>query len=118
MVNKSKAALRPKPEEVHEHVGTRITRTEAKKLDALVEAGAFLNRADAVRTAIRQMVSGVTILQERKIPLAQARREILSYLDQHDQAYASDIADALELDYDLVLRVLQYLRKSGEAEPV
>lgn len=117
MVNKSKAALKHKPEETHEHLGTRVTRTEAKKLDALIEAGAFLNRADAVRTAIRQMVSGVTILRKRKIPLAQARREILSYLEQHDQAYASDIANTLELDYDLVLRVLQGLRESGEAEP-
>ncbi len=117
MVNKSKAALKHKPEETHEHLGTRVTRTEAKKLDALIEAGAFLNRADAVRTAIRQMVSGVTILRERKIPLAQARREILLYLEQHDQAYASDIANTLELDYDVVLRVLQDLRKSGEAEP-
>ena len=116
MVNKSAAVVRAKPEEEHEHVGTRITRTAAEKLDALVAAGAFLNRADAVRTAIRQMISGVTILKERKIPFGQARKEIVAYLDQHDQAYASDIANALELDYDLVLRVIRELRESGEAE--
>ena len=116
MVNK--IALSHKATETHEHVGTRITSQEVKQLDALVAAGAFLNRADAVRTAIRNMVTGVTVLRARRIPASQARREILSYLDEHDQAYASDIADALELDYDVVLRILQELRRSGEAEPV
>ena len=107
MVDKSTAVTNHRSVEEHEHVGTRITRTEAEKLDALVCAGAFLNRADAVRTAIRQMMSGVTVVQERRIHLAQAKKEILAYLDQHDQAYASDIASALELDYDLVLRALR-----------
>lgn len=115
MENKPKARLKSREEEGHEHVGTRLTLTEARKLDELVAAGAFLNRADAVRTAIRQMITAVTVVQERKIPLPQAKREILSYLDQHDQAYASDIATDLALDYDLVLRVLRDLRKSGEA---
>ena len=115
MVNKS-ATVRPRLEEEHDHVGTRITRTEAKKLDALVGAGAFLNRADAVRTAIRQMISGVAVVKERMLPISQAKKEILAYLDEHDQAYASDIALELELDYDVVLRVLRDLRESGEAE--
>ena len=63
------------------------------------------------------MLSGVAIVQARKIPLAQAKREVLGNLDEHDQAYASDIANDLELAYDLVLRVLNDLRGSGEAEP-
>ncbi len=100
-----------------EHVGARVSRQEVEKLDALVEAGAFLNRSDAVRTAIRDMVSKVRILEVRQVSVAAARQEILSYLKNVEQAYPSDIADALKLDYDLVMRAFRELRQSGEVEP-
>lgn len=98
-------------------MGARVSRQEVEKLDALVEAGAFLNRSDAVRTAIRDMVSKVRILEVRQVSVAAARQEILSYLKNVEQAYPSDIADALKLDYDLVMRAFRELRQSGEVEP-
>lgn len=117
MVNKMKPVFGHDPEEGHAHVGTRLTEKEARRLDELVEAGAFMNRADAVRTAIRQMISAIRVVEARRISLPAAKKEVLTYLESHDQAYASDISNDLELDYDLVLQVLKELRKSGEAEP-
>lgn len=116
MVNKT-TSLASLAEGTCEHVGTRITSHEAEKLDSLVDAGMFLNRSDAVRTAIRQMVGEVKILTLRQISEAQARKEVLAYLEEREQAYPSDIADDLQLDYDLVLRVLRNLKKTGEAVP-
>lgn len=113
MVNKAKM----RTEDHGEHVGTRISKQEAEKLDALVDGGMFLNRSDAVRTAIRQMVGAIKIATVRHVTVATAKREILAYLEERDQAFPSDIADELELDYDLVLRVLRKLKKSGEASP-
>lgn len=116
MVNKHRMSLRVPAADHHEHVATRLTRMEVEKLDLLVESGEFLNRADAVRTAVRQMLSGVSVLHERRIPFAQAKEEILQFLDSHETAYPSDIATALELDYDVVLRALDELRNVRKAE--
>lgn len=100
-----------------EHVGARLSPQEVEKLDALVEAGSFLNRSDAIRTAVRQMVSGVRIVNVRHISMSQAKQEILSFLKGKEEAYPSDMADALDLDYELVVRALRELRQSGEVEP-
>jgi hypothetical protein len=76
----------------------------------------FLNRSDAVRTSIRRMVGGVKIVTLRQVSEAQAKKEVLAYVEEREQAYPSDIADDLQLDYD-VLRVLRSLKKTGEAVP-
>jgi Arc/MetJ-type ribon-helix-helix transcriptional regulator len=99
-----------------EHVGARLTMKEAERLDALVDAGMFLNRSDAVRSAVRDLISSVHIVQVREVSLEKAKKEILSYLDSHDDAYPSDIADALEIDYDLVWKALRELKKQGEVQ--
>ena len=98
-----------------EHVGTRITSQELEKLDALVDAGMFLNRSDAVRTAVRELLGEVQLVEQRTLSLDQVKREILAHLQQAGRAYPSDIADALRLDYDLVLKALGELKKTGEA---
>ena len=117
MVNKTSTTVRKALLHSGELVATRLTRQEVEKLDALVEAGAFLNRSDALRTSVREMLTGVKVLNMRNLSLEDGRKRILAYLKEHDQAYPSDIANDLELDYDFVRKVLHDLRKSGEAEP-
>ena len=117
MVNTMQALVSREPGRGGEHVGARVSCQQVEELDALVEAGAFLNRSDAVRTPIRDMVSKVRIFEVRQVSVAAAGQEILSYLKNVGQAYPSDIADALRLDYDLVMSVFRELRQSGEVEP-
>ena len=117
MVNKTQTLVKRNSAHGGDHVGARISRQEVEKLDALVDAGAFLNRSDAVRTAIRNMVSEVRMMKVRQISIQEAKEEIRKYLKEREQAYPSDMADALELDYDLVVKALRELRKSGEVEP-
>ena len=40
-------------------------------------------------------------------------KEILSYVRKNNKAYPSDIADALNLDFDLVIGVVKGLIKEG-----
>lgn len=42
-----------------------------------------------------------------------AKKEIIDYLKNNKKAYPSDIADALQLDFDTVLNVIKELIKEG-----
>ena len=53
----------------------------------------------------------------RELSAAQAREEIISFLTGRDAVYPSDIAQALELDYELVVDTLASLRQEGLAMP-
>lgn len=99
----------------HGHVGARLARHELETLDALVETGQFLNRSDAVRSAVRQMIGEIRIVNVKNVTLSQAKNDIRSYFKTHKTAYPSDIADDLELEYDLVVKALKELQRSGEA---
>ena len=56
------------------------------------------------------------MLAIRYVSENEARKEILDYLEIHKEAYTSDIADALNLDIDLIHSVLKELKKEGITE--
>ena len=56
------------------------------------------------------------MLNIKSISKSEARSDILDYLRTHKEAYASDIADELNMDIDLVFAVLKELREEGIAE--
>lgn len=43
--------------ETKTYISTRISCTDAEELDRLVEAGMYMNRSDAIRTAVRQLIA-------------------------------------------------------------
>jgi len=98
----------------NEQVSARLSPQETKRIEELVAAGYCLNTSDFVRMAVREKLLGLMVAQARRPATKEARREILSYLDQHAQAYASDVALDLGLDIDLVFAVLKELQQSGE----
>ncbi len=63
-----------------------------------------------------QKVIGVGRGALRKISKAQATEEIRAYFVQHDEqvVYPSDVVEDLNLDYDLVLEVINELEKKGK----
>ena len=69
-----------------------------------------------MRIAVREKLQSFTVAQARKPRMKEAQQEILSYLEGHDQAYASDIATELGLDIDLVFAVLKTLQQTGEVK--
>ena len=55
-----------------------------------------------------------TIMNVRNIDEKKAKKEIIEYLKNNKKAYPSDIADALQQDFDTVLSVIRELTKEGK----
>ncbi len=98
----------------NEQVSARLPSHEIEKIDALVHEGYCLNTSDFVRMAVREKLQGIILAQARSPTNEEAKGEILTYLDQHGQAYGSNIALHLGLDIDLVFAVLKELQQDGE----
>lgn len=99
-----------------DHISTRLSPQEIQRIDSLIEAGLFLNRADFLRTAARKALEENEILALRDVDIKQAEREILNYLKKHGTAYPSDIADALRLDMSVVIQAVKNLWESEQIE--
>jgi len=56
------------------------------------------------------------MLNIKSVSRSEAKAEIFDYLKVHKGAYASDIADELNTDIDLVFAVLKELREEGIAK--
>lgn len=59
------------------------------------------------------------VITLRSIPREQAKEEIMELLDKSDKLYYSDVAEALKLDLELIVELVEELEaegKVGEAE--
>ena len=56
------------------------------------------------------------IIEIRKINRRKAKKEVLGYLKSHGRAYPSDIADALRVDFDIVISIIKDLLKEGKVK--
>ncbi len=110
--------LKQKAKDNHEseHVAARLPRDQMKQIDELIQAGAFLNRADFLREAVRRTLETTVIITERKLPLKQVKATVLAYLEDHPVVYASDIALAKGIDFHLVMEAMQQLKDEGTLE--
>lgn len=45
-----------------------------------------------------------------------AKKEIVEYLQENQKAYPSDVADALQLNFDFVLELIKDLMKEGRVK--
>jgi Arc/MetJ-type ribon-helix-helix transcriptional regulator len=97
-----------------EQVSARLSPQENDRIERLVAAGYCLNTSDFVRMAVREKLQGLAVAEAQRPPAKEAKRQILAYLDEHGQAYASDIALDLGLDISLVFAVLKNLQERGE----
>lgn len=107
--------LRQKQKE-SELVSARLSPKEMEEIEKLVEEGFYMNTADFVRTAVREKLESVKVIDIRDIAKEKAKKEIIEYLKENKKAYPSDIADALELDFDLVLGITKELIEEGRVK--
>jgi len=79
------------------------------------------SQAEAIRQAIThyaEYVRGLRVITPKVIPIEQAEKEILKYLEQHEGGiYSDEISEALNLDFDLVNTALVRLWENGKIEP-
>jgi Arc/MetJ-type ribon-helix-helix transcriptional regulator len=78
-------------------VGAKLPRNEIDQINKLVESGFYLNSSDFIREAVR---------------------EVAGYFQMKGEAYASDASTDLQLDYELVCKIMDDLEKEGKMETI
>jgi predicted transcriptional regulator with HTH domain len=97
----------------------QLDETELEALDVITER-LHLSKSDAIRDAVRnyaEQIKGLEVFRVREISRAQARKEILEFLNKRDRAWASEIADELRLDISFVNGILEGLWGEKRVEP-
>jgi hypothetical protein len=97
-------------------IGAKIASAEARQIRELIEAGMYLNESDFVRDAIRHRLSEIKVIKCRDVDYETAKREILGYYKSRGEAYPDEVAGDLELDFDIVMKATDELRKEGRLE--
>jgi predicted transcriptional regulator with HTH domain len=77
----------------------------------------MVKRSLPVQLNHAQKLKGMEVVKIREVSRAQARREILEFLDKKDRAWASEMADALRLDISFVNSILEGLWSEKQVEP-
>ena len=75
------------------------------------------------QATLKKMQSGkklaaIKVIQCRDLDYETAKKEVAGYFQMKGEAYASDASADLELDYDLVCRIMDDLEKEGKMEAV
>ena len=91
----------------------RLSPKELEEIEMLIEEGFYMNVADFVRMSVREKLESIRVLNVRGVDEKKAKKEILEYLKNNKKSYPSEIADALQLDFDTVLSITKELVKEG-----
>ena len=94
-------------------VSARISPKELEEIEMLVSEGFYMNMADFVRSAVREKLDAIKVIDVRNVDNTRAEKEIIEYMKKNKNAYPSDIADALNLDFDAVLEIIKNLVRAG-----
>ena len=97
-------------------VGAKLTRNEIDQINRLVEAGLYLNPSDFIRDAVREKLATIKVIEYRDVDYETAKKEVAGYFQMKGEAYASDASTDLELDYELVCKIMDDLEKEGKME--
>jgi Arc/MetJ-type ribon-helix-helix transcriptional regulator len=97
-------------------VGAKLTRNEIEQINKLVEAGFYLNLSDFIRDAVREKLQSIRVIEYRDVDYETAKREVAGYFQMKGEAYASDASTDLQIDYDLICKIMDDLEKEGRLE--
>lgn len=96
--------------------GANLPRNEIDQINKLVEAGLYLNPSDFIREAVREKLATIKVIEYRDIDYETAKKEVAGYFELKREAYASDASTNLQLDYELVCKIMDELKKEGKLE--
>ncbi|MGB7533296.1 MAG: hypothetical protein WA977_10055 [Halobacteriota archaeon] len=63
-------------------------------------------------------VETIKVIKVRDINYKEAKNEVLGYYRTYKEAYPHEVADELELDYDLVWKITEELKEEKRLEVV
>jgi Arc/MetJ-type ribon-helix-helix transcriptional regulator len=99
-------------------VGAKLTRNEIGQINKLVEAGLYLNPSDFIREAVREKLAAIKVIECRDVDYETAKKEVAGYFQMKGEAFASDASTDLQLDYELVCKIMDDLELEGKMEPI
>jgi len=95
-------------------IAVRLSKADYAKIQQLVEAGLYRSSADVVREAIRDKLGSWEVVSVRDVDFRKAEKMIEDYLVNHPgPSFASEIADALGLDYGDTFKIVHKLLEEG-----
>lgn len=68
------------------------------------------------KKAVREKLESIKVIDIRDVSKEKTKKEVIEYLKENKKAYPSDVADALQLDFDLVLSIVKELIKEGRVK--
>lgn len=99
-------------------VGTKLTSREHGEISGLIDAGIYLSVSDFIREAVRDKLMALKVIKVRNIDYNQAKKEVLGYYRNYSEAYDYEVAEDLELDYELVVKITEELEQEGRLKMV
>lgn len=101
------------PMEKPKTIGTKLTHNEFEEINKLIKAGIYLNISDFLREAVREKLKAIKVIKVRDVDYDTAKKEVLGYYRSYSEAYDYQVADDLELDYELVCQIVDELETEG-----
>ena len=75
-------------------------------------------RNKAVEETENKVVETKKVIKVRDINYKEAKNEVLGYYRTYKEAYPHEVADELELDYDLVWKITEELKEERRLEVI
>lgn len=95
-------------------LAVRLSKADYNRIQQLVEAGLYRNFADFLRDAVHDKLGSMEIISVHEVNAKEAEVLIENYLDAHPgYNFASEIADALGLEYGITFEVIHKLLDEG-----
>jgi Arc/MetJ-type ribon-helix-helix transcriptional regulator len=92
----------------------RLSKSDYVRVQKLVEAGLYRSFADFLREAVRDKLGSMEVISVKKVEAHEAERMIEDYVKQHPGPnFASEIADALGLEFGITFKIINKLLQEG-----
>ena len=99
--------------EIGKTIATKVPINIHNQLINLIENGDYLSISDFLREAIREQLKTYKVANFREIDYFDAKKEVLSYFIKYQDCFLDEIAIDLELDFELVLNIVNDLILEG-----
>jgi Arc/MetJ-type ribon-helix-helix transcriptional regulator len=99
-------------------VGAKLTPNEILQINKLVDAGLYLNPSDFIRDAVLEKLAAIKVIECRDLDYETAKKEVAGYFQMRGEAYASDASTDLQLDCELVCKIMDDLEREGKMVPI
>jgi len=95
--------------EAHQ-IAVRLAKTDYNRIQELVDAGLCRSSADFLREAVREKLRSMEVVGVQNIDPQNTETMIEEHLEKHPGPnFASEIADALGLDYSVTFKAINKL---------